>query len=115
MALVLASSGCRQAGGRLLICSGWIPEGPDVEPDLAESGVSAALVQLARDDDVVPAELTRWSAEALGSTGCAIDLLEYPGGHGLYPADVWGRRTVVVGGVRLSRSVPTRRRRGRPR
>jgi predicted esterase len=80
MAMVLAARGAAR-GGRLIVSSGWIPEGPGIDIDLADCGVASALVQLSSGDEVVAPELTRWSADALERSGCVVDVVEYPGPH----------------------------------
>ncbi len=82
MALVLAARGTI-AGSRLLVQSGWIPEGPGVEVDLAGAALESAFVQASKNDAVVPAELSLWAADALTAAGTKVEHREYPGGHAM--------------------------------
>lgn len=88
MAIGLAAFGTVRPR-RMVTASGWIPEGRGVEVDLTAMGVDSVLVQVSEGDEVVPADLSRWSAQAMVDHGIAVEVREYAGGH-RWTADMVG-------------------------
>ena len=98
-ALAVAASLSAPLGG-MLLQSPFVPDGPDIELDLATVPAMPVLLQHGTRDDVVPTFFVEHVAAQLASAGCEVEVQPFAAGHTRTPemaeaARVWLRSRIV--------------------